>query len=189
MKKLFFILASNIRQNTVWLQNGFTVVGGNGKGNALNQLNSPVGIYVDEDQTIYVTDYDNNRIVEWKLGATTGQVVAGGNGKGNKTNQLKCPTDVIADKERNHLIICDRDNRRVVQWSRRNSTNGQTIIPNIACSRLAMDYNGDLYISDLEKNEVRRWKMNDTYGTIVAGGNGKRRPSQSARSTCFCFCR
>jgi sugar lactone lactonase YvrE len=163
-----------IDHNTVWLQNGFTVAGGNGKDDGLNQLNSPHGMYVDDDQTIYIADYANGRIVEWKRGATTGQVVAGGNGKGNKMNQLNCPTDVIVDKEKNYLIICDCDNRRVVRWPRRNGTNGQTIISNIDCHRLAMDNDGYLYVSDWEKSEVRRWRMDNTCGgTLVAGGNRK----------------
>src|SRR6185437_7593894 len=36
-----------------------------------------------------------------------------------------------------------------------------------------MDNNGDLYVSDFQKNEVRRWKIGETNGTIVAGGNRK----------------
>ena len=130
-------------------------------------------MYIDDDQDIYVADYKNDRIVEWKCGATNGQVVAGGKGKGNQTNQLNGPTDVIVDNERNNLIICDSGNRRVVRWPRKNGTNGETIISNIDCRRLTMDNNGDLYISDKGKHEVRRWRVNDTCGTLVAGGNGK----------------
>jgi sugar lactone lactonase YvrE len=111
--------------------------------------------------------------VEWKSGAAKGQVVAGGNGKGNKLNQLNCPSDVIVDQERNNLIICDYNNRRIVKWPLRNGTSGQTIISNIDCCRLAMDNNGYLYVSDCKKDEVRRWKLNETNGTLVAGGNGK----------------
>ena len=88
-------------------------------------------------------------------------------------NQLNCPVDVIVDKERNNLIICDKDNRRVMRWPRRNGTNGQIIISNVDCEGLAMDNNGDFYVSDGKKHEVRRWTMNDTCGTLVAGGNGK----------------
>ena len=49
----------------------------------------------------------NHRIVEWKWGATSGQVVAGGNGEGSGNHQLSNPQDVIIDKERDSLIICD----------------------------------------------------------------------------------
>jgi sugar lactone lactonase YvrE len=111
--------------------------------------------------------------VQWKCGASDGQVVAGGNGRGNKMNQFSRLIDVIVDKERNNLLICDLDNRRVMRWPLRNGTSGQTIISNIDCSKLIMDNNGYLYVSDYQKHEVRRWKVGDTNGTLVAGGNGK----------------
>jgi sugar lactone lactonase YvrE len=99
--------------------------------------------------------------------------VAGGNGNGNQTNQLNEPTDVIIDEESNSFIISDWKNRRVMRWSLENNTNGQIIISNIDCYGLAMDKNGSFYVSDCEKNEVRRWKRGDQNGTIVAGGNGE----------------
>ena len=58
------------------------MAGGNGQGNGINQLYNPYGLYVDDDQTLYVADRLNHRIVEWKSGATSGPVVAGGNGQG-----------------------------------------------------------------------------------------------------------
>ncbi len=110
--------------------------------------------------------------MEWKSGATSGQVVAGGNGAGNQNNQLNSPTNVIIDKENDSLIICDYGNKRVVRWPRRNGTTGETIISNVDCLGLAMDNNGYLYVSDRSKHEVRRWKMGEANGIVVAGGNG-----------------
>jgi sugar lactone lactonase YvrE len=122
---------------------------------------------------MYIADYENNRIVEWKSGALTGQIVAGGKGEGNRVDQLNGPTDVIIDKQSNCLIICDRVNKRVVMWSCQNGTHEKTIISDIDCWGVTMDDNGYLYVSDVTKNEVRRWKTGDTRETIVAGGNGK----------------
>ncbi len=130
-------------------------------------------MYVDDDQSIYVADYGNSRIMEWKYSATNGKVTAGENGEGNQTNQLNFPVDVIVDHERNNTIICDLDNRRIVRWHLRNGATGKTIISNIDCCRLTMDNNGYLYVSDYKKHEVRRWKVGDINGTLVAGGNGK----------------
>ncbi len=151
-----------------------TIAGGNGQGNQLNQLYYPQGIYVDDDnQCIYIAEWENHRIVEWKSGAKMGQIVAGGNGEGNRTNQLKEPTNVVVDKKTDSLIICDYGNRRVIRWSTRNATNGETIISDIGCYGLTIDNNGDLYVSDNNKHEVRRWKIGETNGTIVAGGHGQ----------------
>ncbi|CAF1676810.1 unnamed protein product, partial [Didymodactylos carnosus] len=79
-------VSPDIHPNARWQQNGLTVAGGNAQGNGINQLYYPLGFYVDDDdQTIYIADASNHRIVEWKWGATSGQVVAGGNGQGNGT--------------------------------------------------------------------------------------------------------
>jgi sugar lactone lactonase YvrE len=163
----------DIHPNAKWQQNGLTVAGGNGSGNGTHQLSYPRGFYVDDDQTLYVADQLNHRIVEWKWGATSGQVVAGGNGQGSGAHQLSEPTDVIVDKERDSLIICDRSNQRVVRWPRRNGTSGETIIPKIDCWVLTMDENGSLYVTDEGKAEVRRYRRGEYEGTVVAGGNGR----------------
>jgi sugar lactone lactonase YvrE len=160
--------------NTKWKQNGFTIAGGNGYGNQLNQLAHPHGFYVDDDdQCIYIPDTDNHRVVKWKYDAKIGQVVAGGNGQGSRMDQLNFPKGVIVDKKTDSFIICDQENRRVVRWPRRSGTNGDTIISDILCFGLAMNNNGDLYVSDCEQHAVKRWKIGQTHGIIVAGGNGK----------------
>ena len=128
---------------------------------------------MDDDQTVLIADHDNHRIVEWKSGATSGQVVAGGNGQGNRTDQLNQPSDVIVDKETDSLIICDYENRRVMRWSRRSRTSGETIIDNISCWGLTMDQERCLYVSDIGEHEVRRYRVGETNGTVVAGGNGQ----------------
>lgn len=162
-----------ISTHAKWAQNAITVAGGNGQGHELNQLSDPWGAYVDIDQTIYIADRSNHRIVEWKHDATSGQIVAGGNGEGHRTDQLNRPVNVTVDRATDSLIICDYGNRRVVRWPRRNGTTGETIISNISCWGLTMDNDGRLYVSDVNKNEVRRYERGDTNGTVVAGGNGR----------------
>ncbi|CAF0841964.1 unnamed protein product [Adineta steineri] len=154
-----------------WKQNAITVAGGKGEGQQLNQLNRPFGIFIDKNKNIFIADCENHRIIEWKYNAKQGQVIAGGNGKGNRTDQLNCPTDVIVDEKNHSIIISDMSNRRVIQWL--NQTQ-QILIHNINCYGLAMDKYGYLYVSDTEKNEVRRWKMGEyNEGTVVAGGNSQ----------------
>ncbi|CAF1634068.1 unnamed protein product [Rotaria sp. Silwood1] len=162
----------DIHPNARWQQNGITVAGGNREGNGINQLSNPFGLYVDEDQTIYVADSSNHRIMEWKWGAKSGQVVAGGNGQGSGDHQLSYPRDVIVDKERDSLIISDSSNDRVVRWPRQNGTSGETIISNIDCWGLTMDENGSLYIVNTVEMEVRRYRRGESQGIVVAGGNG-----------------
>ena len=101
--------------NARWSQNGVTVAGGYGRGNAINQLRYPHGLDIDDDnQSIVIADFGNHRIVEWKMSASHGKVIAGGQGQGNRLDQLDDPTDVVIDKETNSLFIADQWNRRVL---------------------------------------------------------------------------
>ncbi|CAF3404332.1 unnamed protein product [Rotaria socialis] len=168
-------LLVNIPANVTLKQNGVTIAGGHGEGNATNQLHWPHGLFVDDDQTVVIADYMNHRIMQWKnCDTTNGQVVAGGKGEGNGLHQLKYPAEVLIDKETDGLIICDLGNRRVVRWSRRNgTTQGEILVDKISCSGLAMDAHRYLYVSDVEKHEVRRYQLDEKNSTIVAGGNGQ----------------
>ncbi|CAF1388771.1 unnamed protein product [Adineta steineri] len=169
-----------------WKQNAITVTGGNGKGQSLNQLNRPAGIFRDANKNIFIADYDNHRIVEWKYNAKEGQIIAGGNKQGNGIDQLNHPTDVIVDQQNHSTIIADRGNRRVIQWLNQKQ---QILIDNIDCYGLAMDKHGFLYVSEYKKNEVRRWKMGEynNEGIVVAGGHGKGNQLNQLSSPTFIF--
>ncbi|CAF3940806.1 unnamed protein product, partial [Rotaria sp. Silwood2] len=155
------------------MSKGIIVAGGDGQGSGLSQLSKPLGLYVDDDLTIYVADWENSRIMEWKCDATIGQIVAGGNGDGSQMNQLKGPTVVIVDKPSNSFIICDSWNNRVMRWLRQVGTNGEVIMSNINCWGLATDDRGFFYITDAENHSVKRFIPGDSLGTVVAGGNGQ----------------
>ncbi|CAF0811266.1 unnamed protein product [Adineta steineri] len=154
-----------------WSSNGIIVAGRRNVGNKKNQLYWPQGLYIDENQTIYVADLGNDRIVSWRLGDTDGQVVVGGNEQKNQSIQLKNPADVIVDRENNNLIFCDEINKQVVRWSRHSGVQGAVVVPNIACRGLTMDSGGLLYVADMKNHEVRRWRLGDSQGKRVAGGN------------------
>ncbi|CAF4956142.1 unnamed protein product, partial [Rotaria sp. Silwood1] len=165
--------STDIPRNAKWKQNGITMAGGNGAGDKINQLYFPWGLYVDDDQTIYVSNASNNRIMKWKFGATNGKVIAGGNGEGNRAHQLNSPSDVIIDKKTDNLIISDTENKRVVLWPRQNGTSGKTIVSNISCIGLTMDNDGFLYVAHRDEHEVARYEIDDPDGQVVAGGNGE----------------
>ncbi|CAF1177150.1 unnamed protein product [Adineta steineri] len=154
-----------------WKQNAITVAGGNRHGQQLNQLYEPLGIFIDKNKNIFVADFNNHRIVEWKCNAKEGQIIAGGNGQGGGMDQLNRPTDVIVDQQNHSIIIADWGNERVIQWLNQSQ---QILINNIDCWGLAMDKHGFFYVSAYRKNEVRRWKMGEynNEGIVVAGGNG-----------------
>ncbi|CAF0733726.1 unnamed protein product [Adineta steineri] len=163
----------NKTKSNKFKQNGIICAGGNREGNKLNQLSHPHGIFIDDHNNIFVADCYNHRIVEWKCHSNKGQIIAGVNGQGDGNYQLDSPTDVLVDKQNNSLIIADKGNRRVIRCFRENEAEHQILISDIDCCGLSMDKNGFIYISDAEKDEVRRWKEGDERGTTVAGGNGQ----------------
>ncbi|CAF1285775.1 unnamed protein product, partial [Rotaria sp. Silwood1] len=148
-----------------WERVGQVVAGGNGAGSNLNQLNHPAAIVVDENQTIYISDNVNNRIIKWNVGDLSGVVVAGGSGRGDAPDQLHGPRGFVFSKNGTHYIS-DAENSRVQRWFRGAST-GDTIIRSISAYGIALDDEESLYISDREKGEVIKLLINETVGEVI----------------------
>ena len=146
------------------------MAGLNGNGSALNQLLYPFGIAIDDQGTLFIADYGNDRIVAWKKNAKSGEVVVDGNGGGNQTDQLNRPAAVLIDRTTNSLIISEVGSRRVTRWPIRNGLEGELLVSDVWCNGLAMDHERSLYVSDQERHEVRRYRRGDTEGIVVAGG-------------------
>jgi hypothetical protein len=123
---------------------------------------------VHDDDTVFIADHRNHRIMVWKKGDNAVHIVASGRGQGNGLLQLNAPTDILLEKETRSLIICDLGNKRVVRWALNNGTLGEVLVDNISCWGLAMDKQGCLYVSDCGNDEVRRFTRGDTKGIVVA---------------------
>ena len=148
------------------------MAGGNGYGAALSQLNGPFRIFLDNNQLLYIAEYFNHRVTKWKLGNTVGQIVAGGNRIGSRNDQLNRAAGIVVDRVRDSLFISDFGNKRIVQWLLQGARSGKTIISDVRSAGLTMDEQGFLYIPDWHRSEVRRWRVGESHGTLVAGGNG-----------------
>ena len=96
---------------------------------------------------------------------------------------------MIVDENNKSLIICDQGNRRIIRWSLENQQEKQIIIDNILCFGLWMNEYGDLFVSDVEKHEVKRWRKgeNEVEGIVVAGGHGKGNNSNQFNWPSFLF--
>ncbi|CAF1406503.1 unnamed protein product [Adineta steineri] len=119
MDKNGFLYVSDRKKNEVrrWKMNeynneGVIVAGENGKGDQLNQLNSPTFIFVDKEQSVYISDHHNHRVMKWRRGAKQGRIVAGGNGERSNLNQLSSPAGVIVD-DLGQIYVADSSNHRV----------------------------------------------------------------------------
>jgi hypothetical protein len=158
---------------------GLIVAGGNGQGNAANQLNQAMGMFIDASGNIYIADGPNHRVQKWAPNATTGVTVAGGNGQGNAANQLNFPVSVYVDNNGN-IYVSESINNRVSKWAP-NATAGTVVAGGNGMGAAANQLNfaggifvkdGDIYIMDSGNSRVQKWAANATTGVTVAGGNG-----------------
>ncbi len=164
-----------ICSTTTWFKTARTVVGGNDKGSAMNQLAQPNDMFVDSQNAIYIADSFNHRIVKWDNGARQGYIVAGGNGKGNQANQLNYPTAVFVDRQEN-IYVADNENNRIQKWPV-NGENGETIIGKFGrgsrldqidnCWSLYVDKKYNVYVAELSNHRITKWSPGAQSGQIV----------------------
>ncbi|CAF1369739.1 unnamed protein product [Rotaria sp. Silwood1] len=150
-------VVSIIPINAQWSQNGVTVAGGHGRGDDTNQLNRPWGLFVDDDGTMFITDWYNERIIQWKMGDKNGQVVAGGHSQ-------------------------DNWNHRVMKWNKGakegivvagGQGEGNALTQLSYPKGLFVDTWGTIYVVDAGNDRVMRWPKGAKEGTVLVGGNGK----------------
>ncbi|CAF4170638.1 unnamed protein product, partial [Adineta steineri] len=145
---------------------GIVVAGGNGKGNKLNQLNYPSFIFVDEDQSVYVSDRKSDRMMKWRKDAKEGTIVAGGNSQGENLNQLSYPRGVIVD-DLGQIYVADRKNHRVMRWCE-GKDEGEIIVGGNGKGNqsnqfdgimdLSFDNEGNLYVADSFNQRIQKFE-------------------------------
>ncbi|CAF1651687.1 unnamed protein product, partial [Adineta ricciae] len=161
-----------IPPNSKWDIHGETVSKFMQAGDSVDQLDHPIGIYIYNQTILYIADYEHHRIVKWDLNAISGQIVAGDGKPGNENYRLYLPRNVIIDSYTDSLLICDSGNHRIMQWPRVSGSYGEKIVVNIQCWALALDDYRYLYIIDNDNNVVKRYRLETSNGTVVAGGYG-----------------
>lgn len=150
------------------------VAGGNGSGNAANQLSYPGGLFIEKNGNLYIADYNNNRIQKWVPGATQGTTVASG---------MSRPVAVFVDQN-GIVFVTEYDKNRVSKWG--GGFNGAVVAGNAngywGSDSSSLNYpvgiyvdsTGNLYVADQLNHRIQRWAPGATKGVTVAGGNGNR---------------
>ncbi|CAF1213549.1 unnamed protein product [Rotaria magnacalcarata] len=177
----------NIPRNAHWGLNAYTVAGGRGPGSTFNRLHFPKGLFVNQNQAIFIADSSNHRIMKYNRHAVIGQRLYGQRISGYRLDQLNDPSNVIFDINSKSFIICDNHNRRVLRYFHRRRPYVTTITENIQCYGVAMDNEGSIYVSNAERHEVRRYGADEPYGVVVAGGNGQGRRLQQLSHPTYIF--
>ncbi|CAF0761821.1 unnamed protein product [Adineta steineri] len=139
-----------------------TAAGTGIRGSASNQLNYPMGIFVDLNFDLYVADCYNNRIQLFKPGESNGTTIVG-KGSSNNIISLKCPSGIVLDADK-YLFIMDRLNHRLI---RSGSNNIQCII---GCdgrgshshqlsdpATLSFDRYGNIFLTDYGNHRIQKF--------------------------------
>ncbi|HLZ86569.1 MAG TPA: gliding motility-associated C-terminal domain-containing protein, partial [Puia sp.] len=95
---------------------GVVVAGGNGRGAAGDQFNSPLDIKVDGDDTLYIADTENNRVQKWGPGATAGVTVVDGSGLNPPQSQALGVSAICRDKH-GSIYVADPKNLQVEKFT------------------------------------------------------------------------
>ncbi|CAF4729811.1 unnamed protein product, partial [Rotaria sp. Silwood2] len=70
---------------------------------------------MDENGSLYVTDYGKHEVRRYRRGESQGTVVAGGNGSRNRLDQLSSPRYVFVDRDHS-VYVSGGGNHRVMKW-------------------------------------------------------------------------
>jgi hypothetical protein len=150
-----------------WLGDGVTtsaiIAGRNGPGSGLDNLNFPVGIFVDINFDLYVADCRNNRVQLFQLGQIFATTVAG-NGATN-TITLSCPTGVVLDADK-HLFIVDSGNHRIIGSGPTGfwciiGCFGSGSAPNQLYNPQSMSFDsyGNIFVTDLKNKRIQKFVL------------------------------
>ena len=146
---------------------GVIVAGGYGQGVALRQLSGPRHIFVDADQSLYVSEMHNHRVTKWVIGAREGLIVAGGHGEGDSLRQLHWPGSIFVDRM-GSVYVVDQYNNRVMCWGK-GAKEGEVLLGGKGAgsqndqfnrpASVSLDKQGNLYIVDRDNHRVQRFNF------------------------------
>jgi sugar lactone lactonase YvrE len=92
-------------------------------GSSFKRLSSFLGyLCIDSNNTLYVADVDNHRVMRWRNNASTGETVAGNGSSGSTLNKVKEPIGVWIDSNFT-VLVSELANHRITKWTL-NATEG-----------------------------------------------------------------
>ena len=170
-----------------WNQTGVNIAGTGsptaGGSATSNTFKNPSWLYVDTNGTLYVSDFDNNRIQMWKNGSTNGITVAGSSTgtEGTTSSLLKRPFAVTFDNN-GFMYVSEKENNRVQQFApnslvgttvagQANGQEGTTSSYLKKPTGIGVDKDQNVYIIDTVNQRVVVWPPNATSGNVLVSHN------------------
>lgn len=158
---------------------GVTVIGRDGQGSALTQLNLVYSMVLDDlRQIFYLSDARNNRILRLNLTSNEMQLVYGTGSADSAPTTLNFPLGMAVERTSGAMYVADSRNHRIQRFSL-NSVSGQTVAGGrgngTALNQLAvpgavaLDPQGNVYVADSANHRVIQWLNGASQGRIIAG--------------------
>jgi hypothetical protein len=127
--------------------------------------NLPLGLFIDNNNTIYATDRTNNRTLIWSEGSQTPTRIISYN--------LTLPIGIFVTNNGDIFIDNGAVNGRVDKWSKNSTTGIPVMYVNASCYGLFVDTNNSLYCSLQNEHIVIKLSLDDSVNmTMTAAGTG-----------------
>jgi sugar lactone lactonase YvrE len=176
--------------------NGVTYAGTGTAGAALNQLSFPTGVFMNSNDTLYIDDASNYRVVSYLTNAASGTVLAGSTGvTGGALNTLGGGIRFNYVDSNGSIYIADGSYNRVVRWASGGSTgvvvagnNGAGAALNQVSGAYGVwvDSSANVFVAESGNQRVTQWAPGASTGIVVAGITGSSGNLKS-RTTTYCI--
>lgn len=158
---------------------GVTLIGREGLGSSLNQINQVYAMAMDETrERLYLSDFRNHRILLLNLTSNTMQLTAGTGLAGGDNVSFNFPGTVTVDQRTGSLYVADTRNHRIQQFAF-NSMQGITVAGGVSNGSnltqlnlpwgVALDPSGNVYVADTGNHRITQWLVAAQQGRVIAG--------------------
>ncbi|MEI6184910.1 MAG: NHL repeat-containing protein, partial [Bacteroidota bacterium] len=163
----------------------------------LTRLNWPWGVVVDpNDDSIYVSDYNNYRVMKWKEGSIKGNLFSGVTGVHNQSPGYFYRPTGLSMSSLGALYVSDYDNHKIQKFAAGSRASSSVIVAgnassgggysNLTCPFGSFVDKDTIYVADAYGggpitgyaqnttwgNRVMKWIPNASAGQVVAGTYG-----------------
>lgn len=140
---------------------------------SLSNLDSPLGVAVDDNLNVYVADTDNRRVVRWAPNATSGTLIVGSGFGASFSAILLVPNSV------NQLYLGSENDNKIYRWIFGSSTPTVTLtqvngsFTSLRKPRgIKLDPYGNLYVADSGNGRIVMFCENASTSNVLVGGAG-----------------
>ena len=134
---------------------------------ALDRLDDPLGMDLDNDLNLYIAERDNKRVVKWASNATVGTIVI--------SSSTRFYGLLLSLFSTNQVYVSSEDSNAVYLWTFNASAPSVTLTQVNANSStlkkprgIQYDKYGNLYVADQNNRRIVMYCVNSTIGRVVA---------------------